>query len=69
MYCLDSQNGIFYLKPTVQLLVNNFLKQYIDQYTEAEWAEVFQQFFNFQNPKRPFNPTTNLWILDLIDNL
>ncbi len=59
-YCLDPQNAVPHLKPTVQLHVTNFLKRYISQHREAEWAEIFQHFFDFQNRERLFNPTTDL---------
>ncbi len=51
----------------LQLRVTNFLKRYIGQHTEAEWAEI-QHFFDFQNRERFFNPTTDLWNPDLVNN-
>ena len=56
------------LKPAVQLRVTNFLKRYFGQHTEAEWAEIVQKFFDFQNHERLFNSTTDLWNPDLFSN-
>ena len=42
MACLDPQNATSHLEPAVQLRVTNFLKRYIGQHTEAEWAEILQ---------------------------
>ena len=39
-YYLDPQSIFSHLEPIVQLCVTNFLRQYIGQHTEAEWAEI-----------------------------
>ena len=39
----------------MQLRFINFLKRYINQYTEAELAQILQHFFVFQNHKYFFN--------------
>ena len=67
-YFFDSQNAVSHLEPTVQLHVTTFLKRYIGQYTEREWAEILQHFFDFQNRERLFNFTTDLWNPDLVNN-
>ena len=59
-YCLDPKDTVFHWEPKGQMRVTNFLKPYIGQNTEAEWAEIFQHFHDFQKYKRFFNPTTNL---------
>lgn len=57
-----------HLGPTVRIRVTNFLKRYIGQHTEAEWAEILQHIFDFQNRKHLFNPTTDLWNPDLVNS-
>ena len=67
-YCLDPTNASPHFEPALQLRVTNFLKRYVGHHTEAEWAEIVQQFFDFQNHERLFDSTTDLWNADLVSN-
>lgn len=67
-YYLDPTNASPHFELTVQSCMTNFLKQYIGQYSKAEWAKIVQQFFDFQNHKHLFNSIINLWNPDLVNN-